>query len=479
MQLLQLTQYIVPLNTRAVVTHLGMIAQMLGAVLVLPILMAILMQEFFYSGLFGGLAAGTYLFGRLCVLFKTTELELKEALVVTAAAYLFFSLIGAIPFLPVAPFLDSFFEAVSSFTTTGLSTLNVEQLPRSLLFFRSYAQWLGGGGIIIFSLAVLFRPGKAAFRLYGSEFGEENLRGSVISTARIVLKIYLSLTVLGFLAFLGAGMGPFDALVHILSTVSTGGFSAYTASIGYYHNPLITGVVILFMISGAISFPVYYLLWLEGPKRSIQDPQLRYLLGLLALSTLLFLGEWGWDGVAFLPSLFETTSALTTTGFNVSVISSWPEPLKLLSVLLMSIGGAAGSTAGGFKLLRFIVVLKVAGWMLLRNLLPEEAKFPIKYHDQVLSESSLQLLFGFFTLSLILVACSTFLLVLGGFSMIDALFESVSALSTVGLSAGVTSSGLAGWAKLLLIFNMWAGRLEILPVLVLLYPGIWKARRTP
>jgi trk system potassium uptake protein TrkH len=474
---MHLVRHISPLDLRVVRTHLAVLLQLLGAALTLPLIVALLAGEFFMGAVFGGLTVGAIGLGRAGARGRPANIELKEALVVTALAYLMFGFVGALALLPVAPLLDGFFEAMSGFTTTGLSVLDLEGLPQSVLFFRAYAQWIGGAGIIVLSLAVLLGPGKAAFRLYTSEYGEENLIGSVIATARVVLGVYTALTAVGFLAYVAAGMGPWDALLHALATLSTGGFSPYSESIARFAGPWVPLAVTAFMLAGAISFPLYFIARREGLRRIWDDLQLRALLGIWLLATLLFWGAGGWRSDGLLPGLFQAASALTTTGFAVSDASSWPEPLVLITMLLMIVGGSAGSTAGGIKLLRLILLWKVAQVVVVRTLLPEEAKVPLKHNDVAISERDIELLLGFFGLYLAIWLLGAAALALGGFPALDSLFESASALGTVGLSTGVTSPELAGWAKLLLIVEMWAGRLEILPVLVVLYPGTWRWRR--
>jgi len=470
---MQLSRFISPLDLGAIGKYLGVVLQLLGVVLVVPALVALSLGEYSFAYLFGALALGSYLFGRLAASSRKPDLELREALVVTALAYLTFGLVGALAFLPAANFIDGFFEAMSGFTTTGLSVLDVESLPQSLIFFRAYAQWIGGAGIIVLSLVVLLGPGRAAFKLYASEFGRENLVGSVIATARVVAVIYLGLTALGFLAFIASGLEPFEAAVHALATLSTGGFSPHRESIGHF-GPSVAWAAMGGMLLGAISFPLYYLARREGPRRLLQDLQARYLIVLAAAAALLFLGLEGWRIEALTPSIFHAVSAITTSGFAVSGVSTWPEGSKLLSIFLMIVGGSAGSTAGGIKLFRLILLVRLGGWLVVRSLLPEEAKLPVKYGGLVMSNRELKQIFGFVALYLALVLLTALLLAFAGFGVTDSLFESASALGTVGLSAGVASPQLASWAKLLLIFEMWAGRLEILPVLIVLYPGTWR-----
>lgn len=475
--MMMLARFINSLDLRVVLTYVGVGCKMLGVVFILPCVVGLLAHEFFYALISAGVALGVFIFGALVTALPRPNLEIKEALAVTALVYLLFGLVGAVMFLPVAPFIDGFFESMSGFTTTGLSVLDIKQLPKTLLFFRAYAQWIGGAGIIVLSLAIFLGPGKVAFQLYTSESGEENLLGSVMATVRVVARLYLGLTVLGFLVFLAAGMQPFEALLHILATLSTGGFSPYQGSIGHFSSPLIRYAVILFMLLGATSFALYYLAYCEGLKRFWHDHQVRALIGLLALASLFFWGLREWRVDAWSSSLFEAASALTTTGFAVRDAALWSTASRLGMVLLMTIGGATGSTAGGIKLLRLLLLWQLANWLVIRELLPEEAQVPIKYGEQTVSQSELLRYSGLFILYVGVLFVSTLLLVLAGFSAIDALFESASALGTVGLSVGITSADLSVWAKLLLIFNMWAGRLEILPVLVLLYPWAWRPRR--
>jgi trk system potassium uptake protein TrkH len=472
-----LDRYIAPLNVIAVATYSLALLQLLGVLLLVPCLVSLMTGEYLYATIFAGMAAGAYLMGFARTFFKRSTLEIKEAIVVTALAYLLFATIGSIAFLPVGPFIDGFFEAMSGFTTTGLSVMESERLPTSLLFFRAYCQWIGGAGIMILSLAVLLTPGRSAFRLFASEYGKENLVGSVTATARVVTVIYLVLTVLGFVVFFFAGMTVREAALYIMATVSTGGFSPHNESAGHYAGPAVLAALCLFMILGAVSFPLYHSARTEGIRRFFQDLQFRWLVGVLAAATLLASRFDLSDPHALLVNFFSFTSALTTTGFELVRTSSLSNGSSLIVVLLMIIGGSAGSTAGGIKLIRLVLFFRLAHWFVLRALLPEETVLPVKYRELVISERELMQVFAFFFVYLSLLFLSALLLVLLGFDIKASLFESASALGTVGLSAGITSPDLAPWGKLLLAFDMWAGRLEVLPLLVLFYPGTWRRWR--
>ncbi|MDH3359999.1 MAG: TrkH family potassium uptake protein [Desulfobulbaceae bacterium] len=471
---MHLTRLIAPLDLRAILTHLGALSRLLALILVVPLMVALAAGEWSLALIFIILSITTFIVGYFRPLSWDPPLEIREGLVVTALAYLLFALIGSLPFCKVAPFADSFFEAMSGFTTTGLSVLDLNHLPTSLLFFRAYSQWIGGAGIIILSLVLLLGPGQTSFTLYTSEFGEENLVGNVIATARIVMKVYLGLTLFGFLAYLVAGMTPFNAILHIMATISTGGFSPHPDSIGQYQNNHgITITITLFMLAGAISFPLYYFLRSE-PGRFLRDEQFRTLLLITGLAALFIIIT-----TAGKPSeqIFATTSALTTTGFSITPPNQWSSTLWTTCVILMVIGGTAGSTAGGIKLFRLIIMAKLIYRQLLSLLLPKETVLVTKLNNKTVNNDETHRIFAFVSLYLAILALSTLLLVTGGFTPADAIFESASALGTVGLSCGITSPKLALGYKLLLIFNMWAGRLEILPVLISLYPGRWWRQR--
>jgi trk system potassium uptake protein TrkH len=274
-------------------------------------------------------------------------------------------------------------------------------------------------------------------------------------------------------------MPPYDALLHVMSTVSTGGFSAYSNSLGQYQDPMIAAGAAICMLLGAVGFPTYYVLYRRDFRRFRSDPQVLYLgvmvvIFFLIAAAILKKGP----GAGLTSAFFHVVSALTTTGFSITPASEWPGGFQWLVIFLMTVGGCAGSTAGGLKIFRLILLIQVVKWMVLHTLLPKEAKIPIKVGALSIRSHQIKMTIGFAALYMLLVVATAFLLTVEGYRPIDALFESTSALGTVGLSAGITSPMLPAWAKCLLAANMWAGRLEILPVLVVLYPQIWLKKRS-
>ncbi|MFW6071487.1 MAG: TrkH family potassium uptake protein, partial [Candidatus Bipolaricaulota bacterium] len=475
---MKISDHVRPADWHLVVFELLGVLGLFGVIFLVPFFISFVFGETTYSWIFGPMAFGAILVGfgaRRLNILEGGEMKITDALIVTALSYLLFSLLGAVPFLPIKSFMDGFFEAMSGFTTTGLTMVNETTLPSTLHFFRAYSQWLGGMGIIVLTLAILLRPGKTAFKLYSSEFGEKNILGSVVSTTKAVIKVYLSLTVIGFGAFALAGMGLYDALIHIMTTIPTGGFSLYSESIGYYDSQVISLTVSLFMILGAISFPLYYLAAKGEIAQFFKDHQVKTLLIMVIIGSIIFTVSFGLTPGDIVPGIFQTTTAITTTGYNTVPNGSLPEGDKFVTILLMVIGGGTGSTAGGIKIFRLLILLGFIRVAFFRTLLPKEAKLPLKFGDLTVNEVEAESIISFVLIYLIIMVASTLgVLWLEGTNLVDALFEVASAEGTVGMSVGITSSAIHPASKLILILNMWLGRLEIMPVLVALYPKSWK-----
>lgn len=473
---MKLSEHVQPVNWKTVSLHMVGALGLLGILMIPPFTVSLFYGKPIFWIIFGSLAAGLSITGLVIWnYFKTlTKLQLVDAIVITALVYLLYSLLGAIPFLPVKPFLDAFFEAMSGFTTTGLTMINESAISHTLHFYRAYTQWLGGMGIIVLSLAILLRPGKAAFKLYSTEFGEENILGSVEATAKAVIQVYLLLTAVGFVAFLLAGMSPFDSLIHILTTIPTGGFSNYPASIGYFNSPVISLTVCVFMMLGAFSFPLYYLSVSENSLRFVKDEQVQGLVLITLIGSLIFIISFGATIQSIVPGIFQTVTSITTTGFSTVSSADLSDGEKLTTSVLMIIGGSTGSTAGGIKIFRLLILLAFVRVAFFRTLLPREAKIPLGFGGIDVTKGEAETITAFFVTYLGILLLSTLSIIwLEGTGLTDSMFEVASAEGTVGLSVGLTSPSLNPLSKIILSLNMWIGRLEILPVLVVLYPKIW------
>jgi trk system potassium uptake protein TrkH len=409
------------------------------------------------------------------------DLRANEALVVPTLSFLAAPFLFAIPptLAGVDP-LDALFESVSGFTTTGLSTLgSSEAQPRTLLFVRAWQQWMGGLGVVVFALAVFVGPGIAARRLAEESLGEAEILRSTRSRARSVLSIYLVLTSLGVAGLWALGLGPFDAITHALAAVSTGGFSTRDASLAAFPGELQRVAVIALSALCAISFSLYR----PRPGWSVRsftsDLGVRTLLGLGLAVSLLLIGiealnqptgasEW----LRELPLL--AFSAQSTAGFSSVPVADLQPASKLVLVGAMLVGGDMGSTAGGFKLLRLLILVRVVQMAIRRRSLPPHAVVASTIRGHRLEDAEIASALSTVLLFLGVVGVGWLVFVAFGHPAVDSLFEIASATGTVGLSTGLSRPELEAPLKAILCIAMWMGRLEVLPLLVALGPATWR-----
>lgn len=466
-----------PVDPLAVLKYTGHILVAFAAVLLVPMGAALLLGEPAAVSIYGVTVLLTAVVGVL--LHRSLpdyELELKEAVILAALIFPLCSFISAVPMALSTdmPYPDAFFECVSGLTTTGLSVAPAGMSPL-FLFTRSWLQWIGGIGIIVLVLGVLIRPGTTAFRLYRVNLGEARVRPGVIATARLLGRVYLGLTLASFLLLLAGGMNGFDALSHALSTISTGGFSTRSESIAAYPGVLPAFMIGLSSLMGAISFSLYPGL-LKSPGGLRGDLQIRYLLKLVVAGTVLFAFTLapGPEMLGYLPAAaFQVISALTTTGFSTMDLGPVSDASKVFLSVFMCIGGSMGSTAGGIKIFRLIVVISLIKMVFFRFFLPREAITPLKVNGNVIEANEVYNLTTFVLLYFGLLISSAFIFMLAGTGAADALFEVSSALATTGLSVGVTNPAMPLFLKLVLCADMLLGRIEIIPLCILLLPQTW------
>lgn len=408
----------------------------------------------------------------------------SEALVITALAFVVAPLLMTIPFTDVGiPFGDALFEAVSAITTTGLTTLaSVEHLPRSFLFARAWMQWYGGLGIVVLSVALVAGQGGVARRLVEPQTAGEGLASTVRAHARRALLVYLALTAAGIAAVWLAGARSAAGVEHVLSAVSTGGFSSFDASLAGFGSAAVTAVVMTTCACGAVALPLYYRAWQAGPGALWRSAELRALavalvLVVAVLTTLLVFGEDLPWRQALRRAAVLGVSAQTTAGFSDSPVAALGNASLLVLMVAMMAGGSIGSTAGGVKLLRVLVLLRLARVAIRRLGAPSHAVIAPMLEGRRIEEPDqvrallLAALFG------AVVLLSWFAFLAYGHDPMHSLFEVVSATATVGLSTGLSSAQLEPGLKLVLGLDMLLGRLEIVALLVVLYPGTWFGNR--
>ena len=464
--------------------YLGQLALVMSALVTAPLLVSVYFAEYFltvrYAVVVAVLAAVGFTLSRLRA---PAAIQSNEALAITGLAFILSPFIMAYPFTAFGlSYMDALFEAVSGVTTTGLSTLaTVADKPHTFLFSRAWMQWYGGLGIVVLSVALLMGHEAATRRLVDPELSGESLAVATRIYARRVLVVYATLTILGIPVLWGLCGDGFAALTHVLAAVSTGGFSSFDDSAaGFTHWPARFFVMFL-GLCGAVSLPLYFRAYHGGWRQVVNDVELRGLLavavivGAALVLTMTEARGATWDTVGH--ALFLTLSAQTTTGFASLPLGELDHASKLVLIVSMLIGGSVGSTAGGIKILRLLILLRLLQLSIRRVAMPSHAVAQTQLGGRRLEDDDLLRALVLIALFGIVILLSWFPFVAAGYDPLNALFEVVSATATVGLSTGITSGELPGYLKAVLCIDMLAGRLEIVALLIVLYPGTWFGKR--
>ena len=399
------------------------------------------------------------------------------------------SALGAVPFMLALDmsFADAFFESASGYTTTGSTVLvGLDSLAPSVLFYRQEIQWLGGIGVIVLAIALLPMLGIGGMQLYKAEtpgpFKDEKLTPRITRTARSVCVVYIIVTAVCALCFWLGGMSVFDAVAHSFSTLSTGGYSTHDASLSYYDSPVIEAIAVVFMLVGGISFNVHFLAWRGLQlKRYVHDTQVRAflltVLGLVVVVALMLEGT-GTSGVvqSIRYAVFEVVSIITTTGFGIADFSLWPLALPVVLIFAGFVGGCAGSTAGGIKVIRFVVLGKQAG-VHVHKLIHPQAVRRLKVDGQIVPDTVIESIAGFFAVYVAVFAVFMLLVMLDGMDQVTAFGAVATCINNVGPGLGDVANnfvGVSAQSKIVLAFAMLLGRLEIFTFLVLVTPAFWR-----
>lgn len=436
---------------------LGTLLKFISAALMVPLLAAVYFAEWRAAAIFMGECILVWGIGTsLAAKFKTLpEARLHESMVTVALTWMIAALVGGLPFGFFGySGIDSIFEGMSAWTTTGLSVVDVGTLPRSLLLWRSLMQWIGGLGIVVFALRGVFRTASS---LYAAEARDEKLRPSLLGSARMMWSIYAGYTAAGAAGLMVAGMSGFEAINHAMTALATGGMSTRAGGIAEFASPGIELVLMALMMVGATPFLTHYTLWRRMVPR---DPQLWSLVGLAVVGSVLTLTHLPARHAAF-----QVISALTGTGFNSLTVDSLPAVPLVWLVMLMVIGGSAGSTSGGLKLIRVLASIKSVWWHV-RQLAQPHLVLVRKVGNVTLTNRELSAIVLFIVMYLVSLAAAALGLMLSGYSARNGLFLAASALGNVGL----TTAEISGVpAKTLVVLAMWIGRLEFWAALVLIY----------
>jgi trk system potassium uptake protein TrkH len=481
------------MHFRHVFRLIGLLVFFLGLSMAAPVLVSLLYKDG-STWAFGYSMAFTCSAGLLMFVATRGEeanhLSHRDGVAIVTFGWIAAGAVGAIPFIlsgSIAHFTDAYFESLSGFTTTGASILsNIEKLPPAILLWRSITQWLGGMGIIVLSIAILPFLGIGGMQLYKAEIPSpivDKLKPRISDTAKTLWKVYILITALQIALLVAGGMPPFDAVCHAFCTMPTGGFSPRTASIAHYDSTYFDAVIIVFMLLAGINFSLHYRL-LSGEGRIFgKDPECRLFLSLVGIFILLVTYDlYGtvYDslGQAFRYASFQVSSNITTTGFFTADYDRWPYLSRSLLILCMFLGGMAGSTAGGMKTMRIMLLAKHAYQEIFRIIHPH-AVTTVKLGGKAVPGEILSSIWGFFILYLGIFVISALIMAALGLDLISA-FSSVAAcifnvgpgLGSVGPLQNYLQVPFLG--KWVLIFCMLLGRLEIYTVIVLLMPEYWR-----
>ena len=480
------------MNDRMIRLILGRILLVEAVLLLLPLLVAVLYGE----------AVGPFmvpiLLLTICGLLlglhmpQNTALFAKDGLAIVALAWVAMSLFGALPFYfsdAGLSFVDCFFETVSGFTTTGASILtDVESLPNGLLFWRSFTHWVGGMGVLVFVMAILPMTDGHGMHLLRAEVPGPTV-GKLVSrmsdTAKILYGIYLAMTVLEIVLLLAGGMSLFDACIHAFGSAGTGGFSNRALSVGAYQSVYFDVVIGVFMLLFGVNFNLYYFLLIGRFRDVLHSEELRAYIGIVGVSVLciavniMHLYQSFGEGLRY--AFFQVSSIITTTGFATADFNAWPTFSKTILVVLMFVGACAGSTGGGIKVAR-IIILGRTSICDMRRMLHPNAVSNVRFEGRPLGEKNVRSVHLFLTVYCIVFVLSVLLVSLDQFDLITTFTAVTACFNNIGPGLEVVGpmgnfSAFSAPAKLLLSFDMLAGRLELFPMLLIFATSIWKRRR--
>lgn len=478
------------MNYRMIARLMGFIILILAAFMVPALLVALIYREptgwTFMVTILGSALMG---FGLSRLRPRDRSMYAKEGFVVTALAWIVISLIGAVPFAlsgQIPNYLDAVFETVSGFTTTGSSILgDVEALDHCMLFWRSLTHWLGGMGILVFMLAVVNMSGGQSNHLLRAESpgpSVSKVMPNMRRSAATLYGIYIFMTVVLVILLVLGGMPLFDSLCHAFGTAGTGGFGVKAASIGYYDSYYLQTVIAVFMVLFGVNFNFYFFLLMRKIKTAFRNTEVWVYLGIVILSTLIVAA----NVLSMFPTVYEAlhhaffsvSSIITTTGFATVDFNQWPILSQIILVLLMVIGACAGSTGGGLKVSRIVIVFKAAAHEVHKLLHPRTVKV-LTMDGKQIGQETVSGVFGYLVVYVAVIVISILLVSLDNF---DAVTSTTSVLATINnIGPGLAMVGPAGnfaffspLSKVVLTLDMLFGRLELFPMLILLMPSTWR-----
>jgi trk system potassium uptake protein TrkH len=471
---------------------MGALVFFLGLTMIFPLLFSLYYRDGDLWALSASVVITTGTGAFLFFLFRGTNQEIshREGFAIVTLGWASAAFFGSLPYMlsGVLPhFVEAYFEATSGFTTTGATVLApIEGAPRGILFWRSLTHWLGGMGIIVLSIAILPFLGVGGMQLFKAEVPgpvADKLKPRIAETAKILWKVYILISGAEILLLMAGGMDLFEALCHTFGTMATGGFSTRNVSIGSYNKAYFDGVIVVFMILAGTNFSLHYRALTGDFRTFYRNSEVRFywitLAGAMVFVTLILRVQiYDTVATAFRYASFQVTSIMTTTGYTTADFEKWPSFVQYSLVVLMFIGGSAGSTGGGMKCMRILLLLK-QGRRELSRLIHPHGVIPVRLGGQVVSEGVIQSVWGFFFLFILVFVFASVAMSLLGLDIVTAFVSVAATINNIGPGLGAvgpmdnyTSIPLIG--KWILIFCMLIGRLELYTIIVLLVPEFWR-----
>lgn len=480
------------MNYKMITYNIGRILLVEAILLVLPAIVSIIYDDGMLISFAVTIAALT-----ATGLFATRKkpdnrsIYAKEGYVIVAFTWVLMSLFGALPFTlsgHIPSFIDAFFETVSGFTTTGSTILkNVEALPKSLLFWRSFTHWIGGMGILVFVIAIMPKTENSSMHVMRAEVPGPTV-GKLVSklgaSARILYGIYGGLSAIQVILLLAGGMPLFDSIVNTFATAGTGGFGILNNSIEGYNSLYAEMVIAVFMLIFGINFNLYYLFLIRRFKQAFRSEELRWYLGIVAGSVLIIalslITSKHSVGESFRYSLFQVASIITTTGFSSTDFGKWPIIAQVILVFLMFIGACAGSTGGGIKVSRLVILVK-SGMRDIKKAINPRSIETVKVDKQTVEEPVVKSVSVFFATYIIVLAVSALIVSLDGRDLTTTFTSVIACIGNIGPGLGAVGptgnfAHFSILSKIVLSFDMLAGRLELIPMLMIFTPYAWSKK---
>ena len=479
------------MKTKVVIHTVGLMMLVEACLLIIPAVVGLIYHEQVSVRAFLISAAAAAGAGGALSLVKPggSNIFAREGFAIVGLSWIMLSLFGCLPFVisrQIPDFVDAFFETVSGFTTTGSSILtDIEALDNAMLFWRSFTHWVGGMGVLVFGMIIIPLGGKRSMHLLRAESpgpSSGKLVPKMRDTAKILYGIYIGLSVILLIFLLAGGMSLFDSLINAFGTAGTGGYSNHGASIAYYDSEYFDVVIGIFMILFGVNFNLYFLILLKRFRPALRSEELHWYLGIIAFAVITIAANINSIYGSFHQSLrhafFQVASVITTTGFATMDFDQWPQYSRHLLVLLMFIGACAGSTGGGLKVSRVILLLRTVGRGM-RRMIHSKSVEKIRFEGRTMEEETINTCLVYLAIYCLTGVISVLLISLNNFSFEVNVTAVISCMNNIGPGLGMVGpagnfSAFSAFSKLLLSFDMLAGRLEFLPILLLLSPKTWK-----